>query len=96
MASSAPQRAEGVPLLELTPAQLAAFTGADGVSPIYICLSGVIYDVSSGRDFYGPGGNYHVFAGRDASQPLATMDIKSVVRLIIFRKHSQLVPQSLR
>lgn len=36
-----------------------------------IAVKGVVYDVSPGKQFYGPGGPYENFAGRDASRGLA-------------------------
>ncbi|KAJ2767641.1 Dihydrodipicolinate synthase [Coemansia nantahalensis] len=57
-----------VPCGEWTKRQLAQYTGADG-APILIALDGKVYDVSAGRGFYGPGGAYSVFAGRDAVCP---------------------------
>lgn len=40
-------------------------------SKVYVGLCGLVYDVSSSKDLYGEGGNYHVFAGRDATRALA-------------------------
>jgi len=43
----------------------------DGDSPIWIAVDGKVFDVSSSRAFYGPGGPYHALAGRDATWALA-------------------------
>ncbi|KAF8730136.1 hypothetical protein HU200_017107 [Digitaria exilis] len=58
---------------ELTAAQLRAYDGTDPSKPIYVSVRGKVYDVSTGRGFYGPGGAYAIFAGREASRALGKM-----------------------
>lgn len=59
--------------MELTPDQLKDFDGSDPSKPIYVAIRGNIYDVTTGKSFYGPGGAYCAFAGKDASRALAKM-----------------------
>jgi membrane-associated progesterone receptor component len=53
-----------------TPPTLEPYNGTKG-KPIYFAVRGRVFDVSAGRNFYGPGGPYSNFAGRDASRGLA-------------------------
>jgi predicted heme/steroid binding protein len=54
-----------------TEGELLGKTGKDG-GDIWISIMGEVYDVTSGRDFYGEGGPYSVFSGRDGSVPFIT------------------------
>eukprot|EP01097_Dermamoeba_algensis_P002479 TRINITY_DN1982_c0_g2_i1.p1 TRINITY_DN1982_c0_g2~~TRINITY_DN1982_c0_g2_i1.p1 ORF type:complete len:184 (-),score=63.25 TRINITY_DN1982_c0_g2_i1:92-643(-) len=53
-----------------TTQELRAFDGENG-NQIYIGVKGKVYDVSSRPEFYGPGGAYDCFAGRDATRAFA-------------------------
>lgn len=69
---------EPEPKRNFTTKQLRYFDGAtnentDEAKPVYLSLAGVVYDVSAGRNFYGPGGPYEVFAGRECGVALARM-----------------------
>ncbi|KAI3421620.1 Cytochrome b5 heme-binding domain-containing protein [Psidium guajava] len=65
--------AEPVQLGDVTEEQLRAYDGSDPSKPLLMAIKGQIYDVSLSRMFYGPGGPYALFAGRDASRALALM-----------------------
>lgn len=51
--------------------ELAAYDGSDPGKPLLIGIRGHVYDVTRGRDFYGPGGPYGMFAGKDCTRALA-------------------------
>ena len=53
-----------------TPPALKPYNGTNGM-PVYLAIRGQVFDVTSGSSFYGPGGPYENFAGRDASRGLA-------------------------
>ncbi|WFD34486.1 Dihydrodipicolinate synthase [Malassezia cuniculi] len=56
-----------------TPRTLAVFdgTGKEASDRILLAINGKVFDVTSGRNFYGPDGPYGNFAGRDASRGMA-------------------------
>jgi len=58
---------------DYTLAELATFDGKDPERPLLIAVRGQVYDVTPGRAFYGPGGPYEMFAGRDCTRALAKM-----------------------
>eukprot|EP00546_Thalassionema_frauenfeldii_P008830 CAMPEP_0178910340 /NCGR_PEP_ID=MMETSP0786-20121207/9043_1 /TAXON_ID=186022 /ORGANISM="Thalassionema frauenfeldii, Strain CCMP 1798" /LENGTH=209 /DNA_ID=CAMNT_0020582581 /DNA_START=96 /DNA_END=721 /DNA_ORIENTATION=+ len=60
------------PKEEWTEDELRVYDGnKDPDGPILIAADGVVYNVWKGRNFYGPGGEYAIFAGRDATRLLA-------------------------
>ncbi|XP_020108258.1 membrane steroid-binding protein 2-like isoform X1 [Ananas comosus] len=53
--------------------ELKGYDGSDPKKPLLMVIKGQVYDVSQGRAYYGPGGEYALFAGRDATRALALM-----------------------
>ncbi|KAL5212682.1 hypothetical protein ABZP36_023529 [Zizania latifolia] len=62
-----------VQLGAVTEEELRAYDGSDPKRPLLMAIKGQIYDVTQSRMFYGQGGPYEKFAGRDASRALAKM-----------------------
>ncbi|RYP80807.1 hypothetical protein DL769_002277 [Monosporascus sp. CRB-8-3] len=56
----------------MTLEELAEFDGRNESKPLYLAINGTIYDVSSNRRIYGPGGGYQFFAGTDAARSFVT------------------------
>ncbi|CAL5185622.1 unnamed protein product [Lathyrus oleraceus] len=69
-------RREPVQVGEITETELRLYNGSDKSKPILISVKGQIYDVSEGRNFYGPGGSYTMFAGKECSRALALLSFK--------------------
>ncbi|KAJ0961208.1 hypothetical protein J5N97_000802 [Dioscorea zingiberensis] len=68
-----PPPPEPVQLGDVTLDELRVYDGCDPKKPLLMAIKGQIYDVSRSKMFYGPGGPYALFAGRDASRALALM-----------------------
>jgi len=63
-------------------AQLRYFNGEkdekyDDIKPVYISLNGIVFNVTKGKDFYGPGGPYDIFSGRECGAALAKMSFSN-------------------
>ncbi|MCJ1367252.1 hypothetical protein MMC16_006384 [Acarospora aff. strigata] len=54
---------------------LSKCDGTDPNLPVYVAIKGKVFDVS-GNAAYAPKGQYHVFAGKDASRALASSSLK--------------------
>ncbi|KAG5616907.1 hypothetical protein H5410_016731 [Solanum commersonii] len=65
-----------VQLGEISGEELKQYDGSDSKKPLLMAIKGQIYDVSQSRMFYGPGGPYALFAGKDASRALAKMSFE--------------------
>ncbi|OVA14105.1 Cytochrome b5-like heme/steroid binding domain [Macleaya cordata] len=65
-----------VQLGEITEEELKIYDGSDPKKPLLMAIKGQIYDVSQSRMFYGPGGPYALFTGKDASRALAKMSFE--------------------
>lgn len=61
-------------LLALTLTELNGYNGSDD-GRIILSINAELLDVSTGRDIYGPGCGYSLFAGHDVTRCLGTMSL---------------------
>lgn len=75
--SPAPPAEPELPKLrkDFTVAELKAYDGNQPDGRVLVAVNGKVYDVTKGKRFYGPGGPYAAFGGKDASRGLATFSV---------------------
>ncbi|XP_067948384.1 membrane-associated progesterone receptor component 1-like [Watersipora subatra] len=64
---------------DFTLEQLREFDGTGAEGRVLLAVNGRVFDVTRGKNFYGPNGPYSVFAGRDASRGLAMFSVSEDV-----------------
>jgi len=80
---------------DFTLEQLRQFDGIKSNGRLLIGVLGRVFDVSSASEFYGPGGPYSVFSGRDASRALATFSVDESLFKDTYDDLSDLKPSQL-
>jgi len=52
--------------------ELKLYNGSDPELPLYLAIIGEVFDVTRGKQYYGPGGGYSFFAGTDGTRAFVT------------------------
>ncbi|XP_006972161.1 neudesin [Peromyscus maniculatus bairdii] len=65
----------GPPVRLFTEEELARYGGEEEDQPIYLAVKGVVFDVSSGKEFYGRGAPYNALTGKDSTRGVAKMSL---------------------
>uniref|UniRef100_A0A6J0TP54 Neudesin isoform X2 n=1 Tax=Pogona vitticeps TaxID=103695 RepID=A0A6J0TP54_9SAUR len=63
------------PVRLFTEAELARYDGREEDQPIYLAVKGVVFDVTSGKEFYGKGAPYNALVGKDSTRGIAKMTL---------------------
>ncbi|XP_007903232.1 neudesin [Callorhinchus milii] len=60
-----------------TDEDLAKYNGAEEGKPIYMAVKGVVFDVTSGKEYYGKDSPYNKLAGKDSTRAVAKMSLRA-------------------
>lgn len=64
------------PVRLFTDEELSRYDGSEDGLPIYMAVKGVVFDVTSGKQFYGKGASYNALVGKDSTRAVAKMSLK--------------------
>lgn len=76
--TSIPEQYQSLPEMSLS--ELAKYDATDPNLPIYIGLNGLVYDVTSGKEYYEKGKVYNYITGKDSSELLNQIGGDIIVR----------------
>ncbi|MCJ8736875.1 hypothetical protein PDJAM_G00017330 [Pangasius djambal] len=63
------------PVRLFTDEELRRYDGSEDGQPIYMAVKGVVFDVTSGKKFYGKGAPYNALVGKDSTRAVAKMSL---------------------
>ncbi|XP_072166571.1 neudesin-like [Diadema setosum] len=66
----------GSPVKVFTNKELSRYDGTNPDLPIYMAVKGVVFDVSTGKEFYGKEAPYNVLVGKDSTRAVAKMSLE--------------------
>ncbi|XP_006812210.1 neudesin-like [Saccoglossus kowalevskii] len=62
-------------LRAFTDEEIAMYDGTNPDLPIYLAVKGTVFDVTSGKDFYGKDAPYNALVGKDSTRAVAKMSL---------------------
>lgn len=63
------------PVRLFTEEELKRYDGSEDGQPIYMAIKGVVFDVTTGKEFYGKGAPYNALVGKDSTRAVAKMSL---------------------
>lgn len=64
------------PVRLFTEEELQRYDGSEDGQPIYMAIKGVVFDVTTGKEFYGKGAPYNALVGKDSTRAVAKMSLE--------------------
>ncbi|XP_062253323.1 neudesin [Platichthys flesus] len=63
------------PVRLFTEEELRRYDGSEEAQPVYMAVKGVVFDVSTGKEFYGKDAPYNALVGKDSTRAVAKMSL---------------------
>ncbi|XP_052437306.1 neudesin [Carassius gibelio] len=64
------------PVRLFTEEELQRYDGTEDGQPIYMAIKGVVFDVTTGKEFYRKGAPYNALVGKDSTRAVAKMSLE--------------------